>query len=73
MSVETVKMKKYTCDGCGEAKLFPVDYQLPDIDGYHGNGVTLVSASGGRGTNHWYACQSSCIEEAVNNAVHRDS
>jgi hypothetical protein len=68
MSVKKVKAFEYTCDGCGTIHVRVQDQELPF--GFHGTAVKVDEAGGTNGFG-WYACESSHIQDAVENVIDR--
>jgi hypothetical protein len=65
LTVETVKVKRYTCDGCGEATI-EEDDALPH--GYHGT-VIVATSLGASKKLDWYACTDTHVMNAIEGVI----
>lgn len=72
MTVESIRVQKWTCDGCGREQIVDpnVFTDVKEPNGYHGQ-VFAILEHGGSGNQKWFACTENCIQKAVFAAVNR--
>jgi hypothetical protein len=65
VGIKKVKAEEYTCDGCHNIQIV-TDSMM--VIGYSGL-VAYQDETGGTGGVKFFACKSSCLERAIENAI----